>query len=35
MIWGFIAGFIAGAVGVIRLGKYYAEKKAKENNNEI
>ena len=35
MIWGFIMGYIAGAIGMILLGRHYAKKKAEENNHEV
>lgn len=31
----FIAGWIAGAIAMIMLGKHYAEKHDKENNHEV
>lgn len=31
----FIAGWIAGAIAMIMLGKHYADKKTEENNREV
>ena len=35
MIWYFIAGWFAGAIAMILVGKHYAEKHDRENNHEV
>lgn len=34
MIWYFLAGFIAGAVGVVKLGEWLAEREINKNKSE-
>lgn len=35
MIWYFFAGFIAGMVATLMIGKHFADQKEKENANRI